>query len=125
MTGTMTLAQTLLNSEYLFEWIAHNWMFYVGLCVIAYLPLLFDKQYVSILMTDGIVVGIFVGNYVGAFIRDINISKITDQSSAEEIYRLQHHPGFEIWMGCIVVGIILGVIVQKRFGKRDKTNKEW
>ncbi len=40
---------------------------------------------------------------------------------AEEIYRLRHHPGFEIWIGIILLFIAIGAIMQIAVKKRKKT----
>lgn len=37
------IAFTLLNSEYLFGWIAHNWIFYLVLCLIPLVLMIFNK----------------------------------------------------------------------------------
>jgi len=63
-------------------------------------------------MTIGITTGIFAGNYLGGLIKGYNESKIVEGMRAEEIYRLRHHPGFEIWIGIILLFIVIGIIVQ-------------
>ncbi|WIV12717.1 hypothetical protein [Proteiniborus sp. MB09-C3] len=106
------LAFTVLNTEYLFEWAAHNWNFYLFLGAIALLLLFLNKRFVSAFMTTGIVVGIFVGNYLGRLIKGFNEGKIVEGMKAEEVYRLRHHPGFEIWIGVILLSIVIGIVMQ-------------
>ncbi|MGF7060662.1 hypothetical protein [Brassicibacter mesophilus] len=106
------LVFTVLNTEYLFEWAAHNWKFYFILVVIVLLLIFLNKQLISAFMTAGIVVGIFVGNYLGKLIKGLNEAKIVEGMKAEEVYRLHHNPGFEIWIGIILLSIIIGIITQ-------------
>lgn len=108
----LLISFTVLNSEYLFGWAAHNWKFYLILSSVALLFLFLKKRLVSVFMTIGITTGIFVGNYLGALIKSYNESKILDGMKAEEIYRLRHHPGFEIWIGIIILFIVIGAIMQ-------------
>lgn len=105
-------AFTVLNTEYLFKWAAHNWGFYLVLGGIALLLLFLNKQFVSIFMIVGIAVGIFIGNFLGRSIKRFNELKIVEGMKAEEVYRLQHHPGFEIWIGVILLSISIGIVMQ-------------
>lgn len=112
LSAVAWLAFTTLNTEYLFGWAAHNWQFYLFLSVSALLLIVFNKQIVSVYMTLGIVVGIFAGNYLGNSIKEYSEEKIVEGMKAEEIYRHQHHPGFEIWIGIILLSIICGIFIQ-------------
>ncbi|WP_094545548.1 hypothetical protein [Petroclostridium xylanilyticum] len=112
------LAFTVLNTEYLFKWATHNWKFYLILCAVALLLLFLNKQLVSAFMTIGIATGIFVGNYLGALIKKYNESKIVEGMKAEKVYKLQHHPGFEIWIGVILLSIVIGIVTQIVFTKK-------
>lgn len=121
------LSFSYLNSEYLFQWAAHNWVFSLILCLAALLPLLFNKRIVSAFLTAGISIGIFAGNYIGGLIKEHNISKITDGMSAEEIHRLRSHPGFGIWIAIILVFLVIGVGLQfiaARKRKRTTSSRE-
>lgn len=62
-------------------------------------------------MTIRITTGIFLGNYLGTVIKIYNESKILDDVKAEEIYRLRHHPEFEIWICIILLFIAIGAIM--------------
>lgn len=105
------LAFTVLNTEYLFKWAAHNWEFYLALGVSALLLILLNKRFVSAFMTAGIVIGIFIGNFLGRSIKELNKGKIVEGMKAEEVYKLQHHPGFEIWIGVILLSIVIGIVM--------------
>ena len=109
------LAFTVLNTEYLFEWVAHNWKFYFILVGIVLFLLFLNKQLVSAFMTTGIVVGIFIGNYLGKLIKVINEAKIIEGMKAEVVYRLHHNPGFEIWIIIILLSIVIGIVVQSTY----------
>lgn len=106
----LSISFFLLSSEYLFGWIAHNWTFYLILSLIPLILIIFNRIVISIFMTMGISIGTFIGNYLGKFIKNKNISKIIDDMSAGQVYRMHHHPGFEIWIGIIIMSIIIGVI---------------
>ena len=114
------LSKSVLNHEYLFGWVAHNWEFYLILCAIALFLLLFKKSIISISMMIGITIGIFVGNFLGHSIKDSNEQLIIEGMEAELVYRLQHHPGFEIWIGTILFAIVVGIVVQLFLSKNQK-----
>ena len=106
------LAFTILNTEYLFGWLAHNLGFYLVLIGVTFLLLIFNKQIVSAFMSAGIAIGVFIGNYIGNMIVAFNQGKIVEDMNTEDIYRLHHHPGFEIWIGTIFLLVLIGIIVQ-------------
>jgi hypothetical protein len=112
------LAFTVLNTEYLFGWAAHNWKFYLILGGIALLPLFLNKQIVSAFTATGIAVGIFIGNFLGRSIMIFNEGKIIKGMKTEDVHRLHHHPGFEIWIGVILLFISIGIIVQLILAKK-------
>lgn len=122
LTVIALLAFTFLNTEYLFQWAAHNWKFYLVLSAIVLLLLFLNKQFVSAFMTLGIAVGIFVGNFLGRSIKILNEGKIVEGMKAEEVYRLRHHPGFEIWIGVILLSIVVGIVMQIAITKKN-TNR--
>ena len=95
------LSVTILNSEYLFGWTAHNWKFYLVLVAMPLLLLFLNKRFVSAFMSIGIAIGIFVGNFLGKSIKILNEGKIVEGMKQEEIWKLRHHPGFEIWISII------------------------
>ena len=72
----LLLGITILKQEYLFAWIAHNWIFYLFLSLAVLFLIAFKKKIISILLTLGIFVGSFLGNYLGGFIRANNIKKL-------------------------------------------------
>ena len=120
LSVVILLAFTTLNSQYLFGWAAHNWMFYLVLSSIPLILLLLNKHIVSVLMTIGITFGIFAGNYLGAMLRNYNMSKIVEGMEAQEVARLHLDHGFAIWIGIIILFIIIGIIMQ--IGAKKKTS---
>ena len=120
MSVVALLAFTVMNKEYLFGWLAHNWKFYFTLCLVSLLLLFFNKRLVSVFMTGGITVGIFIGNYLGNSIKISNEGKIAEGMKAEDIWRLHHHPGFEIWIGIIFISIAIGAFIPIVLARKGK-----
>ena len=114
------LSFTILNSEYLFGWIARNWKFYLLLTVIALLLLLLNQRLASAFMSIGIAIGIFAGNFFGKSIKILNEGKIVEGMKQEEIWRLRHHPGFEIWIIIILLFIIIGIVMEIIVSRKRK-----
>lgn len=112
------LSNKRLSSEYLFSWAAFNYKFYLVLVTIPLILILFNRKTISTFMSLGITIGIFIGNYLGKYLLKINLDKITDSMSQEEIYMLRSNKGFYIWMTVIVISIILGV-VWKQYSNRN------
>lgn len=106
------LALTVLNGEYLFGWAAHNWSFYLILSAIPILLTLFNKTKAGIIIATGITGGIFVGNYLGNYIKEANTRKIIEGMTGEELHRISQHPGFVIWMIILIVSLLIGSVVQ-------------
>lgn len=117
-SAVFLLAYTVFSDEYLFGWATHNWRFYLILNIIPLLLLFFKKQLVSVFMSTGIIVGLFIGNYLGDLIRKLNMAKVVEGMTNQEIGRLHHDPGFSIWVVIILLSIIIGVIVQIIISKR-------
>ena len=117
-SAVFLLAYTIFSDEYLFGWATHNWKLYLILSIIPLLLLFFKKQLVSVFMGTGIVVGLFIGNYLGDLIRKLNMEKVVEGMTNQEIARLHHDPGFSIWIVIILLSIIIGVIVQTIISKR-------
>lgn len=112
---TILAAYTILNSEYLFGWLAHRWYrpFFFVFAPFVILAMT-GKRKLQTLWALGSVTGLFLGNYLGEFVRQRNIAKITADTGAEQIHRLYHHPGVEIWLGTLVVFMLIGVALKYR-----------
>ena len=117
---TILAAHTILNSEYLFGWLVHRWyrpLFFVFAPF--FILVITRKRNLATLWALGSICGLFLGNYLGEFIRQRNIAKITADMGAEQIHRLHHHPGVEIWLGTLMVFVIIGVALTYRTRKRS------
>ncbi|HKM39486.1 MAG TPA: hypothetical protein VJ036_04370 [bacterium] len=117
------LSFTILNKEYLFGWAAHNWLFYLILAVIPVLLLLSNWHFVSALMTAGIVLGLFGGNYLGNSIQMFNAAKITAAMPPDQVARLHYHPGFKIWILTILLFTSLGISLQALGGGKEAVRR--
>lgn len=105
------LAFTIFANEYLFSWCTHNKIFSIIIIAIPFIILALGYSIISLSTILGIVLGLFTGNFLGNIIMNYNISKIVQSMSAEQVSRLHHHPGFEIWMSLIVLSFVIGVII--------------
>lgn len=112
------ISMTVLKEIYLFEWTARH--LYIFLWVFV-LILTFNRKYlISIAIAIGNIVGIIAGQFLGDYIRDERIRSISNNMTNEEIYKLQHHPGVEIWVATIFIFVILATLFKflyKRFGR--------
>ena len=88
------------DHSYLYIWV---WIFYLTGS---------QKDMVTIYLTIGNLFGIYVGQYLGSFIREVRMSLITPKTDAGEAAGLARHFGFEIWLLSILVFLILGILVQ-------------
>lgn len=118
------LSSKALADEYLFEWLAFNYKFYLILVFIPILLAILNKEIISILMTFGITTGVFVGNYLGGYLKKLNIAKITDSMSPGEIYMLRSHKGFYIWMAIILFSLVLGVFIEINNQRRNDSHQD-
>lgn len=106
------LAATIFKDEYLFGWAIHNWTFFLILCLVPLFLVLINKRLISTFMSIGIVGGLFIGNYLGDYLRAINIAKITPEISNQEIAKLHLDPGFFIWIAIIIGFAIVSVLAE-------------
>lgn len=113
------LALTVFREEYLFGWLTHNWTFYLSLCAIALVMIGWKKPNLSLWVSAGIVVGVFIGNFLGKWIEQNNISKITKNMDAQQIAMLRRNPGFFIWIGIIVLAFGIGLFIQIKTKRKE------
>lgn len=106
------LAATILKEEYLFGWAIHNWTFSLVLCLVPLFLILINKRMVSTFMSIGIVGGLFIGNYLGDYLRTLNVAKITPEMSNQEIANLHLNHGFVIWIAIIIGFVIVALIAE-------------
>jgi len=118
------MAASIFNEEYLFEWIANNWLFYIFLVVIPLFFLFSNKKIMSIIITIGIIVSSFAANYLGELIQENNIDSITSSMSAEQVASLHDNPAFIIFIIFMIIFIGLAFIFNFLF-KKKKMSIKW
>lgn len=82
------LSYTVLQ-EYLFVWTADNKYCYIW--GFSFLLIFIQKPVLSYCITFGNILGIFIGQYLGDFMRSIRMRKITEYTTPEERWRLSLH----------------------------------
>ncbi|MDO5726051.1 MAG: hypothetical protein Q4P29_07140 [Tissierellia bacterium] len=106
------ISKTLLKDLYLFEWTSRHLYLYIWVLVLAFV--LTDNKILAKAIVYGNIAGIIIGQFLGDFIRNQNISKITSDMNAEQIYRMHKHPGFQIWIIVMIISIVISLIFKKR-----------
>lgn len=117
---TFVISRKYFNNVYVFEWTSNRYYLYIwlGVLILTYL----DKKYISYAITLANVIGLFIGQYLGDYIQSINMAKITNNTDAENVYRLSMHYGVFIWIFCIVLAILIAIMIG--FINRYKKTKE-
>lgn len=119
--GLHALSVTAFKDVYLFEWLARARYCYVWAASV--LLILFDQTLVSYCVTLGALCGAFIGQYLGDFLRERNMAKLTPDMSNEIKYRLSLHHGAFIFaitvLGFAAAGIVCKVSVSA-YRKRKK-----
>lgn len=110
------LATIFGNDLYMFGWLAYNFHFQWLICAAILILLLLKKRILAIFISIGNFIGIIGGQFIGDWIRDINIAKIYDEMSAEQKHQLSNHPGVFIWLLILLILTALGCALYY-FGK--------
>ncbi len=111
------LSKTIFNNYYLFEWTASHLYLYTWLIAIV---LILSKKYSYALMLSlANFFAVFIGQFVGDYLKQLNMAKITTTNDAETIAHLSNHHGFEIYLSLILITMIGFFIIDK---KRPKNN---
>ncbi|MCL1995494.1 MAG: hypothetical protein FWG63_04725 [Defluviitaleaceae bacterium] len=96
---------------YLLEWTSRNFYMYIWVLII---PLtLSNKVIISFSITIGNFIGILIGHFLGEFIRNVNISTITEATTPQDWARLHAHHGWAIWIVVVCSSLIVGTIIHK------------
>lgn len=109
--GFYFVSEIYLQKLYLFEWTSRH--LYLGIWMIAIALILFNKILISFSITIGNFAGVVLGQYMGEWLRQQNISKIVPAMDPQTVYQLQHHPGVEIWLLTIGVFSLLSLLLGK------------
>lgn len=113
--------RTYFDGLYLFEWTArHRYLYIWAAAVILAFA---GRGYLSFALTAGNAAGIFCGQFMGDWIRENNMLKITPGMDAGTAYQLQHHPGVEIWLSVILSFLLVSIIMHKIRMKRRQSKK--
>lgn len=94
--------------DYLFVWTANYKYCYIW--ALSFLLILVQKPVISYCITLGNVLGIFIGQYLGDYLRAVSMSKITQYSTPEERWHLSLHYGVLIWIIVIVLLSAIGLL---------------
>lgn len=106
------------NSHYLFKWIAHNKVIYIAVALIAILITFFRKN-IGYSITLGNICGLFLGCFIGDYIQNQSMLRITEDMSSQTKYELSKHYGVFIWICCILISILISLIIElvKKIGQ--------
>ena len=88
--------------------------------VIVFLLDIYGKVYIGTLVSIGNFGGVIWGQIYGDWIRANNILKVTEDMDPGIRQHHYHHPGVEIWLGCVIGVIIVGVIMIKILKMKSK-----
>lgn len=103
------LSTTIFREAYLFKWTADDTYYYVWLLVVLFVFL--DKKIYACILSVANFIGIFVGEYLGSWIKQENMKLITEKTSAEQVWRLHLHYGALIWLCFILVSLFIIAII--------------
>lgn len=100
----------------IFLWTADNKYCYIW--ILSFLFIIFRKYILSYCVTFGNICGIFIGQYLGDYIRNIRMEKITPYSTVEQKWNLSMHYGVAIWITVILIFLIIGLVASKIINKK-------
>ncbi len=92
---------------YLLEWMLRH--AYLGLWAIAFIVALSNPGWGYAISVSNFV-AVLIGTITGDYIRNRNILKITSDMKDWQVMRMYHNPGFEIWLGIFLLGLLLYAI---------------
>lgn len=117
---TFVISRKYFADVYVFEWTSRRYYLYIwlGVLILTYL----DKKYISYAITLSNVIGLFIGQYLGDYIQSINMAKITNNTDAENVYRLSMHYGVFIWIFCIMLAVLTVIMVSYYYDVKKLKN---
>ena len=92
---------------YLLEWMLRH--AYLGLWAIAFIVALSNPGWGYAISVSNFV-AVLIGTITGDYIRNRNILRITSDMKDWQVMRMYHNPGFEIWLGIFLLGLLLYAI---------------
>lgn len=112
MAFMFMIMATLLSKLYLFEWFVHNYWLYLMIAITSVILVLLNKKLISVFVSIGSIVGIFIGQLLGDLLRSMAMRKITTFTVAEKVQHLSEHNGFSIFVIIVILFIIVGSVLQ-------------
>ena len=106
------LSVSALKDIYLYEWTARR--LYCGIWVFAILLIAYEHTILSHVISVGNLFGIVFGQSIGDQIIVMQMNRISENSSPEEIYYAQQHYGAFIWGGILLFSIMAGIWFEKK-----------
>lgn len=103
------ISKLWLKDLYLFEWTARNTYCYVwaAACLFSF----FGKNIIGISVTAGAVLGVFIAQPIGEYIRTVNISKVTADTDPQREALLYSNPAWLIWIIIILSALVIGIFI--------------
>ena len=98
------LTKLFFQDSYLLEWMLRHW--YLGIWVIAAITAWMNAKW-GYALSYSYALAVVFGQVTGEFIRNCNIAKVTAEMTNQEIARLHHHPGFQLWMAAFALLMVL------------------
>ena len=98
------LTKLFFQDNYLLEWMLRHW--YLGIWVIAAITGWMNAKW-GYALSYSYALAVVFGQVTGEFIRNRNIAKVTAEMTNQEIVRLHHHPGFQLWMAAFALLMVL------------------
>ncbi|WP_459129036.1 hypothetical protein [Guggenheimella bovis] len=109
----------LKDLHYVLDYIAFHYKFYLVLAAVSILLTLGNPR-TGFSMTLGHGFGLFLGVFLGDFLRAQNMLKIKPGMDAGEVYILSTHKGVFIWLGTIIVTVFMVGIISFLRRKRNE-----
>ena len=103
-----TVSKLWLDDLYLFEWTARKTYCYVWIaaCLFSF----FGKNIIGISVTAGAVLGVFIAQPIGDYIRTVNITKVTADTDPQLKALLFSNPAWFIWIIIILAALMIGIL---------------
>lgn len=108
---TYIISISIFKDVYLFKWASDRYFLYIW--IIALILNHNRKKDYAYAISIANTVGLFVGEYLGRAIIAYNKTKITANSSNQEICMLSMHHGVKIWLLFIIITVLLLMIFKK------------
>lgn len=104
------LTKLFFQELYLLEWMMRHW--YLGLWAISVIVALFDPKWGYVISYSNFI-SVIIGQVVGDYIKNQNISKVTPKMTNEQIAHLYHNPGFRIWLLAFSLIVVIYAVAYK------------